>query len=111
MTTEVAYLFIVDSLQNLLERMSDGFYTVRRLVLMSGDGGFRNIVNSLRSEVMEVSFIKPDIKMCAPLTSGAPSVNLSMCFDGKPNWHCASKSKGEMIEERKTAKTERKRLE
>nr|VDD49913.1 unnamed protein product [Brassica oleracea] len=71
--------------------MKDGVYTARRLVLISGDKGFRDVVDDLRSKEMVVYFIKPERNVCAPLTSGAQSIYLS---EGKyNNWHIVAKTR------------------
>ncbi|WZZ26057.1 hypothetical protein YC2023_009458 [Brassica napus] len=89
--------------------MKDGVYTARRLVLISGDKGFRDVVDDLRSKEMVVYFIKPERNVCAPLTSGAQSINLS---EGKyNNWHIIAKTRSEKVQDRKRARNERMHLE
>ncbi|KAG5414130.1 hypothetical protein IGI04_001697 [Brassica rapa subsp. trilocularis] len=58
--TQVADLEVVASLKELLQRMKDGVYTARRLVLISCDKRFRDIVDDLRAKEMVVYFIKPE---------------------------------------------------
>ncbi|KAL0688655.1 hypothetical protein Bca4012_088332 [Brassica carinata] len=89
--------------------MKDGVYTARRLVLISGDKGFRDVVDDLRSKEMVVYFIKPERNVCAPLTSGAQSIYLS---EGKyNNWHIVAKTRSEKVQDRKRARKERMHLE
>lgn len=89
--------------------MKDGVYTARRLVLISGDKGFRDVVDDLRSKEMVVYFIKPERNVCAPLTSGAQSIYLS---EGKyNNWHIVAKTRSEKVQDRKRARNERMHLE
>ncbi|KAH0902467.1 hypothetical protein HID58_041970 [Brassica napus] len=107
--TQVADLEVVASLKELIQRMKDGVYTARRLVLISGDKGFRDVVDDLRSKEMVVYFIKPERNVCAPLTSGAQSINLS---EGKyNNWHIIAKTRSEKVQDRKRARNERMHLE
>lgn len=73
----VADTSIQESLQDLAERMEKGRYQGRSLILISGDGGFCNKVESLRSYEMVVNFIKPgEPSICVSLTSQAMSVNI-----------------------------------
>nr|ALJ56191.1 BnaA7.mtHSP70-1-like protein [Brassica napus]ALJ56192.1 BnaA7.mtHSP70-1-like protein [Brassica napus] len=102
--SEFADLSIKNSIQNLIERMMEGSYQGKSLILMSGDGGFRKLVDLLRSNEMEVSFIKPASNDCASLTSDATSVSLDTVFAGNPIWHCVLKTRSQRRTERRNEK-------
>ena len=74
---QVADTSIHESLQDLAERMKKRHYQGRSLILISGDGGFCNKVESLRSYDMVVNFIKPEEpSIYASFTSQTMSVNI-----------------------------------
>lgn len=74
---QVANTSIHEFLQDIAERMEKGHFQGRSLILISGDGGFRNEVESLRSYGMVVNFIKPgEPSIYASLTSQTMSVNI-----------------------------------
>ncbi|CAF2117025.1 unnamed protein product [Brassica oleracea] len=80
---QVADLYIKYSLQELAERTEKGLYQGRSLILISGDRGFRQHVESMRSYNMVVKFIKP-VSVFASLTSYAMSVSIDTVFAGAP---------------------------
>lgn len=92
--SQIADISIDESLENLLERVENGEYKGKKVVLISGDKGFRSAVDDLRNYGVYVVFIKPgETDIYAPLISEAFSAKLLQCFNQDPNWQLVLKTK------------------
>lgn len=73
--------------------MTDGWGKSHKLVLMTGDKGFRPITNVLRENKMEVIFILPrEAQTSDQLVSGVYRANLWKVFRGDTNWDVGQKT-------------------
>lgn len=98
--SQIADSSILESLQNLFDRVMNGEYQGQKLVLISGDQGYREMVDELRRNGVEVLFLKPrDVGFYVELTSAALSANIDTCFKGDPNWQVVIKSKEQILKE------------